>query len=204
MPRTPHQFAQIREETREKLLKSALRLFARHGYATTSVRMLADDAGISQGLLYNYFTGKEALLRAIFERSMQEVGESFARTADAPNALEGLETLVRSAMELVRKNEDFWRLSYQLRMQPEVLAGLGGDVRTGSEGIVSRIGRLLHNAGSERPMAEARALFAAIDGAAQHYVLDPDHYPLEEVAEELVRRFRPPGRSESLLKGSQQ
>jgi AcrR family transcriptional regulator len=191
MPRTPNQFAQIREETREKLMKSALRLFGRHGYATTSVRMLADEAGISQGLLYNYYTGKEALLRAIFERSMQEVGESFARAADAPNASEGLETLVRSAMEIVRKNVDFWRLSYQLRMQPEVLAGLGGDVRIGSDEIVSRIGRLLHHAGSERPMPEARALFAAIDGAAQHYVLDPDHYPLDEVAEEIVRRFRP-------------
>jgi hypothetical protein len=36
-------------------------------------------------------------------------------------------------------------------------------------------------------------LFGAIDGVAQHYVMDPDEYPLEAAAECLVRHFaRPP------------
>jgi hypothetical protein len=34
-------------------------------------------------------------------------------------------------------------------------------------------------------------LFAAIDGAAQHWVLDPDGYPLDAVGAEIVRLFAP-------------
>ena len=42
-------------------------LFARHGYAGTTVRMIGREAGVSTGLLYAYFESKEGLLRAIFE-----------------------------------------------------------------------------------------------------------------------------------------
>lgn len=54
MPRTAEQLEHIRQESRERILSSALRLFARHGYAATSVRMIAREAGASLGLLYNY------------------------------------------------------------------------------------------------------------------------------------------------------
>lgn len=191
MPRTPEQLDQIREESREKILSSALRLFARHGYAATSVRMIAEEAGISQGLLYNYYGGKQALLRAIFERSMEDVQASFASAARAATPRQALEVLVRSAFEIVRGNRLFWQLSYQLRMQPEALTGLAEDTRLWSNAIRSRIEDLLRNAGAAGAAVKARVLFAAIDGAAQHYVLDPEHYPLDEVSDEIIRCFLP-------------
>ena len=69
MPRTRAQFEAIRQESRERILDAALRLFARYGYAATPVRRIAEEAGVSQGLLYNYFDGKESLLRALFEQT---------------------------------------------------------------------------------------------------------------------------------------
>jgi AcrR family transcriptional regulator len=72
-PRTSEQFEEMRRESRERILRSALALFARRGFANTSVRLLAEEAGVSQGLLYNYFDGKHELLRAIFARSMEGV-----------------------------------------------------------------------------------------------------------------------------------
>lgn len=194
MPRTAEQLDQIREESREKILQSAIRLFAQHGYAATSIRMIAEDAGISQGLMYNYYPGKQALLRAIFERSMDDVRASLAQASAAATPRQSLERLVRSAFEVVGKNRDFWQLSYQLRMQPEVLAGLGEDVQLWADAIRAQIESLLRTAGSPRAAGEARVLFAAIDGAAQHYVLNPEQYPLDEVAEEIVRCFLPHAR----------
>ena len=190
MPRTPEQFDQIREESRERILVAALRLFARHGFAATSVRMIAEDAGISQGLLYNYYDGKESLLRAIFERSMTDVRASFASAATATPG-KAVELLVRSAFDIVRGHRDFWQLSYQLRMQPQVLAGLGDETRRWTDEIRAQLEQLLERAGVSDPAVEARVLFAAIDGAAQHFVLDPDRYPLDDVADAIVRTFRP-------------
>lgn len=191
MPRTAEQLDQIREESRDKILQSAILLFAQHGYAATSIRMIAENAGISQGLMYNYFEGKQALLRAIFERSMEDVRASLGQASAAATPRQSLERLVHSAFEVVGRNRAFWQLSYQLRMQPEVLAGLGDDVQRWAEAIRGQIETLLRKAGSIRAPVEARVLFAAIDGAAQHYVLAPEQYPLDEVAEEIVRCFLP-------------
>jgi AcrR family transcriptional regulator len=77
MPRTAEQFETMREASKEVLIQAALELFARHGFEQTSVRMIARQAGVSLGLLYNYFESKEALLVTIFERGMQDVLKSF-------------------------------------------------------------------------------------------------------------------------------
>jgi AcrR family transcriptional regulator len=192
MPRTAEQLEHIREESRERIVSSALRLFARHGYAATSVRMIAEEAGISPGLLYNYYDGKAALLRAIFEQSMRDVQASFALAAGGATPNVQIERLVHGAFGIVRENLAFWRLTYQLRMQPGVLEDLGEHVRAWPEAIRRQLERLLRATGVPSPAVEARLLFASIDGAAQHYALDPDHYPLDEVAAALIRRFLPP------------
>jgi AcrR family transcriptional regulator len=177
--------------TPERILDSALSLFAWHGFAATSVRMIATEAGVSQGLLYNYFEGKEALLGAIFERSRADVQASFerARAGGEAAGAERLSRLIEAAFEIVRENQDFWRLSYQLRMQPEVLEGLGEDVHGWTQAIHRELEEVLGELGSADPAADALVLFAAIDGAAQHFVMDPDRYPLRTVATALTERF---------------
>jgi AcrR family transcriptional regulator len=182
-------YEQIRAESEEKIVQTALELFARRGFVNTSVRMLAEEAGISQGLLYNYFESKQALLHAIFERSMAQVQEGFVAAATVAEPAQALAALIHSAFATVRDNAAFWRLTYQIRMQPEVVTGLGDQVGAWSEAIRSRIEDLLQGAGTPAAPLRARLLFAAIDGAAQHYVLDPVGYPLDEVAEELIALF---------------
>lgn len=193
MPRTETQWERIRDESRSRIVEGALRLFARRGYAATSVRMIAEETGVSQGLLYNYYEGKAGLLRAIFERGMADVNASFEQSAGAATLEARIEGLVRAAFEIVRENLDFWRLTYQLRMQPDVVEGLGEKVVEWSEAIRLQLEALTRGAESAVPEADARLLFAAIDGAAQHYALDPEGYPLDEVAGALIRRFVQPG-----------
>jgi AcrR family transcriptional regulator len=222
-PRTERQYEQMREGSRERILESARELFAEHGFAATSVRRIAERAGISQGLLYNYFDGKDALLRAIFERTISDVAESLsaARTAAGAGAGAGaaagaaedvraaLDALVRSAFAIVAEHRAFWQLSYQLRMQPAVQASLGEGMREWSNAIRAELERLLGSAvatdcadgadgADARAIAvEARVLFAAIDGAAQHYVMDPDGYPVDAVAAAITRRFVSPVKEEA-------
>lgn len=182
---------EVTEESRERILGSALRLIGEHGYQATSVRMIAEGAGVAQGLLYNYYDGKEALLRAIFERGAAQVGESIGAAASGATPAEGLERLIRGAFVLVRENLSFWRLTYQVRLQRGVLEGLGEVVTAWSESVRAELEWLLAAAGARLPALEARLLFAAIDGVAQHYALDPEGYPLEAVADALVERFVP-------------
>lgn len=171
-------------------MDSALELFAERGFTNTSVRALAERAGVAQGLLYNYFDGKKDLLRAIFRRGTSQVEETFV-AAESADPSDALEVLIRSAFEAVRRNRQFWKLTYQLRMQPEVLSEVGPEIVERAGRIRTRIEELLERAGARDARVGATLMFAAIDGAAQHFVLDPDHYPVDEVVSEIIRRLMP-------------
>jgi hypothetical protein len=50
--------------------------------------------------------------------------------------------------------------------------------------------RYLKEAGVAHPDVEAVILFALIDGVSQHYVLDPERYPLARITERIVAAYR--------------
>ena len=54
-------------ETRAKLIEAALHLFAEKGVDNTSIKDIAREAGVAQGLLYHYFAGKDDLLWGVLD-----------------------------------------------------------------------------------------------------------------------------------------
>lgn len=62
------------QESRRRLMDGALALFARQGYAETSVHAICQSAGMADGLLYHYFPdGKQELLHALVEEHIRAV-----------------------------------------------------------------------------------------------------------------------------------
>jgi AcrR family transcriptional regulator len=58
---------------REALLRAAVELFGAAGPASTSVREVADRAGVNQGLIYRHFGSKDGLLAEALERGLSEM-----------------------------------------------------------------------------------------------------------------------------------
>lgn len=56
------------EVRRDQILRSALRVFSKKGIQKASVNDVVRDAGISKGLVYLYFKGKDALIEAVMQR----------------------------------------------------------------------------------------------------------------------------------------
>jgi AcrR family transcriptional regulator len=73
MPRTKEENERIRRMTKEKIRIAAMELFMKQGYHPTSVDDVAKHAGISKGLLYNYYKGKEELLATMVEDRIREL-----------------------------------------------------------------------------------------------------------------------------------
>src|SRR5215475_13433540 len=63
MARTP----KVVEDRREQIIDAALRVFAQKGFARATNRDVAQEAGITTGLIYYYFKSKEDLLKAALE-----------------------------------------------------------------------------------------------------------------------------------------
>lgn len=190
MPRNPEQFEALRDVSRQRILTTAMRMFARDGYEKTTVRKIASEAKISQGLMYNYFGNKAELLRAVFQRSMADVQQSFEPlSATDLSAQEQLAGIITGSFEIVRNNAEFWRLSYGLRSQPAVLAEFAADIRGHADAIRTQLTACFAAGANHAPEIKAAILFAQIDGIAQHYLLDPGSYPLDEVVAELLKQY---------------
>lgn len=119
-PRTKQQFEAMREEKRSLIMDTALEHFAREGYHQTTISHLAKHAGISKGLMYNYFKSKEELLAAILHKSMNEVAAYFDPDKDGILTTEEFELFVRRYFVVIREKVVFWRLFFQLVLQKEV------------------------------------------------------------------------------------
>jgi AcrR family transcriptional regulator len=119
-PRTKTQFETIREEKRSLIMETALEHFAGEGYHKTTITHLAKHAGISKGLMYNYFESKEALLSAIIDKSMSEIAEYFDPDKDGILTEDEFELFVRRYFKVIRDKVKFWRLYFQLMLQKEV------------------------------------------------------------------------------------
>jgi AcrR family transcriptional regulator len=60
------------EKTRAQILEAALELFRERGYEETTMRGVAEAAGVAVGNAYYYFRSKEHLIQAFYERTHQE------------------------------------------------------------------------------------------------------------------------------------
>ncbi len=75
-----------RKNRREQIQDAALRVFAQKGFANVSNRDIAQEAGITTGLIYYYFEKKEALLQTILEERLRGANQQADECRDAGGA----------------------------------------------------------------------------------------------------------------------
>jgi AcrR family transcriptional regulator len=61
---------QKKAQTRERLIDAASRVFARKGFAATTLDEIGEEAGLTKGAVYSNFTGKEDLVRSVIEQRL--------------------------------------------------------------------------------------------------------------------------------------
>lgn len=82
-------------QTGERILRTALRLFASEGYEAASISRIAGELGLSKAAMYRHFASKQALLEAILARMERQDAEQ-ARAFELP---EGAPESMREAYE---------------------------------------------------------------------------------------------------------
>ncbi len=74
------------QDLKTQILDTAEELFSDNGYAATSIRRIADDAGVNPALVHYYFGNKRALLQKVMERVLEPLGQAIAAMNDRPEA----------------------------------------------------------------------------------------------------------------------
>lgn len=70
------------EETRAKILDSAVKLFSTRGFAAASVDDICGEAGISKGAFYHHFESKQALFLALLDGWLQAIDSAIEASKD--------------------------------------------------------------------------------------------------------------------------
>lgn len=92
---------------REELLSIAAGLFAERGLRATTVRDIADAAGILSGSLYHHFSSKEAIVDEILRGFLDALFGEYRRIVEAGlGPRETLELLVRASFEAIHRDRD--------------------------------------------------------------------------------------------------
>ena len=107
------------ETRRNQLLDIALALFAARGVENVTIRDLATEANVAQGLIYYYFHSKDDLLAAVFQRHnpLPEFEAVIQQISDMP-AREGLLLFARRVAELLPEKRPVIRLLTRELLSP--------------------------------------------------------------------------------------
>lgn len=94
-------------ERRDQIMAIAAHLIARRGYSATTVRDIADEAGILSGSLYHHFSSKEAILQEILRNFMNTLLAKLERIeAEETDPRVQLDRLIAVAFETIEQQPD--------------------------------------------------------------------------------------------------
>ena len=176
------------ERTRQRILETALGLFASEGYEATTMRDIAAAAGCSLGLAYRYFDHKEDLVLALYARLAAELEEA-SRDLPRGRMADRFDRAVRLKLGLVRPYREAFGALFGAALTPHsgvaVLGPQTADVRE----RVGRVFELVVAGATDAPRPRhardlARVLYVAHLGLLLFWL--HDRSPEGRATEELL------------------
>jgi AcrR family transcriptional regulator len=190
MPRTGIQFGEIREQKISLIMQTGLELFANEGFYPTSISRIATKAGISKGLMYNYFESKEELILAIIGHGISSLTTSFDHDKDGFLSEDEFEFHVNENFRILQENLDYWKLYFATMMQPAVFKLVRAKYSHFLPPFRQAMADYFGRKGISNPEDEADYFDAVLDGIFLNYVMNPDTFPLEKMRKMVIGRFK--------------
>lgn len=170
------------ERQRARILDAAERCFSERGFHAASMAHIAATARMSAGLIYRYFSGKNAIVRAIVERHLETDG---CRAMQDLNARKDFCPSILGAFERWRSRDDptmnaalILELTAEAARDPEILEIVQSKDRVISGELTEAIQRAACADGRRLSAAEARGaailLQCLFEGLAFRAVRSPE------------------------------
>lgn len=105
-------------DTRTIILQTARRLFVQQGFTATSIRQLAQEAGIGKATIYHYFADKQAIVLTLLDQEMDVNEEAMAVSETETDPRRRIEMVVHASIAIFQRSMDLIQV-----VQREVPAG---------------------------------------------------------------------------------
>lgn len=114
MPQT----AENSEKIRKAILDQSARLFLSQGYERTSIREIAQAAGMLKGNLYYYFKRKEDILLVLFRDSIQALYSELQKIVDVADPLVCYAVMTRTYIRILNDNKPLLKIYTEASQVP--------------------------------------------------------------------------------------
>ena len=182
-------------DARAKLIAAGFRVLSERGYEAATVKEVAKEAGVNQGLVHYYFGSKDGLLLAVTDEAFRQYTQELERLREQTPVDELADASFAFGERVLREAPEQYRLRFELialglrnrelREPVSALAQRGSDevarafarVRGGPDAAVDAVDRQLSS-----------IVLACFDGLALRHLLDPhfDPQPAFELLRELL------------------
>jgi len=89
-----------KEDKKELIIESAVRVFAERGYYKATTAMVAKAAGVTQPYVFHFFENKEELFKVVIDRAFGRIYDTFVKVEAPADQL--LETMGRGFAEIIQ------------------------------------------------------------------------------------------------------
>lgn len=108
-----------KEDTRQRIVDQACKLFRRHGFEATTTRSIATAAGIAAGTVFNYFPTKEAIVMSIVKEGLDLASEDFRKRQRAEADLaEDLFLQISTGLRRLKNHRKYIRPVLETALSP--------------------------------------------------------------------------------------
>ncbi len=170
-------------------MEAALELFAINGFHTTSIADISKAAGISKGLLYNYFDSKEVLIKELIFHGFEKLFFLFDPNHDGVIGRQEIKYFTIELLEVIKRDIHFWKLYFSILTQPPIYSLVEERILEKAEPLFAMLAEYFGKAGYENPMIEARLFAAMLDGISLNFVFDSDNFPIEHVLNRFLSLY---------------
>lgn len=172
-----------KEETRKKIISTAMDLFRKQGFGATSMEQIAEEVDIAKGTLYSYFNLKEAIISEYMQRSLKESEPEIDRLLQGlPDTRSRLFAAAEKAAAWIILHKDVLQMYIVYRFQNLQESIKDPRKRSGLENVFAKIIRAGQESGDLRTDIRSEILARHLElmhlGAVMNWLVDHVNNPL--------------------------
>ena len=145
---------------REDIITAALDLFSEKGYSATSTARIAQEAGVSEGLIFRHFKSKRGLVEELLRQSDERFQREIQQFITAEDPAELLRAFIDHSVHTIQYVDSAKMWITSLRLSQE----LGIDYEFRYAVLLERLAWALGAIGHGKPTNVARTLLSAQEG----------------------------------------
>lgn len=183
-----------KEETRQRIVQTAMTLFKQNGVAETTMEEIAAAADIAKGTLYHYFPSKEFIIHAFMQSSFEvKFAERTQRMREISDTRGRMKMIFRELVEGVQAQDQIFDRYMIFRIQEMISLDQPEEIKSGLYRLGEVIIQLGMESGELRKDVDVKILEELVEFAfmelVKAYYRDPASFRAEEMIEKCVDIF---------------